>query len=187
MNDRNIIELYFARNENAIAETSLKYGPYCLAVAHNILDDREDEEESLNDTWLTAWNIIPPQRPKIFSAFLAKITRNISLNMLKKRNAKKRGGNLALVWDELAECIPSGENIEESFERSELIAFLEDFINTLPKAEHYAFLRRYWFGDTVLKIAEDLHITESKARSMLSKSRKKLFEKLSERGFLNER
>lgn len=108
MDDKQIIELYWQRNEDAIHETSLKYGSYCYSIAHNILSNNEDSEECVNDTWLKAWNSIPPQRPVHLKMFLAKITRNLSFDKYKAGKAAKRGnGEIAVVLDELSECLPS--------------------------------------------------------------------------------
>ena len=121
MDDSRIIELYWQRNADAIRETDRKYGPYCFAIARNILSSREDSEECVNDTWMAAWNAMPPQKPGRLQMFLAKITRNLSFNRYNAHTAKKRGGGeIALVLDELAECLASESNVENSMRRRNL-------------------------------------------------------------------
>lgn len=111
MNDDKIVDLYWIRSEDAITETSIKYGKYCYGIAYNILADAEDAEESVNDTYFDAWNTMPPHRPSALSAFLGKLTRRISIDRWRKRSAAKRGGELAAALDELNECVPSHENV----------------------------------------------------------------------------
>lgn len=113
MNDDKIVDLYWIRSEDAITETSIKYGKYCYGIAYNILADAEDAEESVNDTYFDAWNTMPPHRPSALSAFLGKLTRRISIDRWRKRSAAKRGGELAAALDELNECVPSHENVEQ--------------------------------------------------------------------------
>lgn len=125
MEDNAIIELYFARNEAAIAETEKKYSGYCGTVARNILNKREDEEECLNDTWLSAWNDIPPSRPRVFRAYLGRITRNLSLNILRRRGAGKRGG-LEVIFGELDEALPAADSVERELDGRELPCAVPD-------------------------------------------------------------
>ncbi|XBX10749.1 sigma factor (plasmid) [Enterocloster clostridioformis] len=121
MEDDSIVNLYWTRSENAISETSKKYGNYCYSIAYNILGNAEDADESVNDTYLDAWNNIPPHHPSILSTFLGKITRRISIDKWRSRNAKKRGGGeIVLVLDELSDCIPSNQNVEHEVEAAEL-------------------------------------------------------------------
>ena len=117
MKDEEIIDLFFARNEEAISETEKKYGKYCSYIANNILKNKEDTDECVSDTYLNAWNTIPPQRPSIFKAFLGKITRNLALNLYKKDHTQKRYHGIAIAIDELAECIPDEFDIEELMEK----------------------------------------------------------------------
>lgn len=182
MDDEAILCLYWARNEKAITETERKYRPYCGKIAGNILNSPEDEEECLSDTWLSAWNSIPPKRPKIFSVYLGKITRNLSLNIFKKRNAQKRGGYLSVSFDELSECIPARMSTEESAEHGELVSVLSSFIRTLKKTERFVFLRRYWYCDSIEQIAVSTGFSESKIKAMLFRSRKSLRSYLEKEG-----
>ena len=132
MDDKDIINLFFERNEMAIEATSNKYGGYCTYIAKNILKSEEDAKECVNDTYLNTWNAIPPTRPSIFSAFLGKITRNLAFNRYRRSHAEKRGGGeIALVLDELAECVSGSENVEQDIERQELIDAINSFLKTL--------------------------------------------------------
>ena len=122
MEDSAIIDLYWAREERALSETDAKYGGYCRSIAHNILKNREDSEECVSDTWLHAWNAMPPQRPSILSSFLGRITRNLSFDRCRRQNAEKRGGgSLPLALDELSECVPAPGRVEQALEARELI------------------------------------------------------------------
>lgn len=184
MDDKGIIDLYFDRSEKAISETAVKYGKYCFRIAFNILTDKEDSEESVNDTWLAAWNNIPPRVPAILSTFLGKITRNISLNRWKSRRAYKRGGGeVVIALDELDECISTGESAEESFERKELLRSVNRFLAGLPETERNIFVCRYWYLDSIQHIAEHFGFSESKVTSMLHRTRGKLRKHLEKEGF----
>lgn len=136
MDDNKIIELYFARNEAAVAETEKKYSGYCGAVARNILNKREDEEECLNDTWLAAWNDIPPSRPSVLRAYLGRITRNLSLNILRRRSAQKRGG-LEAILSELDEALPAADSVERELDGRELAAAVNEFVKELSPQEKF--------------------------------------------------
>lgn len=174
MNDTDIIELYFARSEEAIAETEKKYFGYCGAVARNILNKPEDEEECLDDTWLCAWNSIPPTRPKTLKTYLGRITRNLSLNMLRSRKTEKRGG-FDEVLGELAESIPDGgHSVENALDGKELAAAINNFLNTLSRRELYFFMRRYWYCDSLDKISEQSGVPKNKISSKLFRIRARL-------------
>ncbi len=136
MDDNKIIELYFARNEAAVAETEKKYSGYCGAVARNILNKREDEEECLNDTWLAAWNDIPPSRPSVLRAYLGRITRNLSLNILRRRSAQKRGG-LEAILSELDEALPAADSVERELDGRELAAAVNECVKELSPQENF--------------------------------------------------
>ena len=184
MDDKSIIDLYLDRSEQAISETSVKYGKYCFSIAFNILSDKEDSEESVNDTYLAAWNNIPPRVPSILSTFLGKITRNISLNRWKSRRAyKRRGGEVPLALDELEECISTGERVEETFEKKELLRSMNRFLDALPDTERNLFVCRYWYLDPIHDIAQRFGFTESKVTSMLHRIRGKLRKHLEKEGF----
>ena len=184
MDDKSIIDLYLDRSEQAISETSVKYRKYCFSIAFNILSDKEDSEESVNDTYLAAWNNIPPRVPSILSTFLGKITRNISLNRWKSRRAYKRGGGeVPLALDELEECISTGESVEDTFEKKELLRSMNRFLDALPDTERNLFVCRYWYLDPIHDIAQRFGFTESKVTSMLHRIRGKLRKHLEKEGF----
>ena len=185
--DKNIVDLYWERNENAITETANKYGKYCFSIAFNILSDTEDAEESVNDSYLNAWNSMPPHRPAILSAFMGKITRFVSLKKWRDKRAQKRGsGSIDLAYEELSECIPSNGAIEEALETQELAKIIDAFLDTLPAAEEKVFICRYWYFDSISAISNQFGFSESKVKSMLHRTRKKLLSKLIEEGAINE-
>lgn len=183
MDDKAIIDLYWTRSENAISETAAKYGGYCYTIAYNILSNREDSEESVNDTYLAAWNTMPPRRPSVLAAFLGKMTRYISLDHWKKRSRLKRGGGeTELCLEELEGCISGTESIENEMIRKETLASVNKFLDTLPETERKVFLCRYWYLDPVADIAQRFGFTESKTASMLHRTRGKLQKHLTKEG-----
>ena len=185
MEDSQIIDLYWQKNADAISETENKYGAYCFTIAENILHDMEDSEECVNDTWLHAWNAIPPQRPNAFRMFLAKITRNLSLDRLSTRNAEKRGGGeMALVLDELTECLAGEADAEAAYEARELEQIIRRFVRALPEREGNLFVRRYFFIEPAALIAKRYRLTENNVRVILSRVRKKLKQELMREGYL---
>ena len=187
MDDSRIIELYWQRSENAITETDKKYGAYCSTVAYNILQNREDAEECVNDTWLGAWDSIPPNRPSILRVFLAKITRNLSINRLEKRLAEKRGsGEESVVIDELEECLGDSTDVENIVETRELEEFIRRFVRKLPEREGNLFVRRYFFTDSIASISERYCISKNHVMVILSRTRKKLRKELMKDGFICE-
>ena len=150
MEDARIVDLYWARSETAIDETSAKYGKYCYAIAHNILANAEDADESVNDTYLAAWNSIPPQRPSVLSSFLGKITRRISIDKWRTRNAEKRGGGeIILALDELSDCVPSSRNVEQEVEAAILGKLIDNFEMSLPITVRRVYFCRYWYLDPI--------------------------------------
>ena len=185
MDDKKIIELYFMRNEHALDETASRYGKYCYSIARNILPSREDAEESVNDTYLDAWNSIPPHRPNSLALFLGKITRRISIDRWRRQNAKKRGGGeMALVLDELYQCIPDETDVEKEFEKRHLAQVINNFVKTLPAHEQKVFLCRYWYMDSVKSISRRFGYSESKVKSMLHRTREKLREEIRKEGYV---
>ncbi len=183
MEDSAIIDLYWARQERALEETAGKYGGYCRSIACNILFSPEDAEECVNDTWLRAWNAMPPQRPKILSAFLGKITRNLSLDRYKHSHAEKRGGGqLPIALEELGECISGKDCVEEELELRELSRLLDTFLRQLPQRECCIFLRRYWFVESIGEIARRYAMAEGSVKSTLFRTRRKLREYLEKAG-----
>ena len=184
MNDDDIVNLYWQRSEQAISETSRKYGKYCFSIAGNILGNREDAEECVNDTYHEAWKCIPPHRPAVLSTFLGKITRRISIDRLRRRNADKRGGGeMPLILDELQDCVASDEDIEQEYERRRLSDVVASFVRSLPETEQKIFLCRYWYLDPVSAICEQFGFSETKVKSMLHRTRTKLHRTLVKEGF----
>ncbi len=181
MEDRQIIDLYWERSENAISETDAKYGKYCHTIAFNILHNTEDSEECVNDTYLKAWNTIPTLRPERFSAFLAKITRNLSLHKYEHNTATKRTlSETAVALDELADCVPADERTEDVVDEMVLTEILNRFLTELSVENRKIFMRRYWYLSSIKEIAADFGMTESKIKMVLLRSRnalKKVLEK----------
>ena len=185
MPDDRIVELYWQRSESAIRETSDKYGDYCHHIAYNILYNREDTEESVNDTWLDAWNSMPPHKPSFLSTFLGKITRRISINRWRKKHAGKRGGGeMALVLDELEDCVSDPTDVEITIEQQEMARVIRAFLDAMPTIERRVFLKRYWYMESIAQIAKEFRFSESKTASMLHRTRKKLRAKLESEGYL---
>ena len=179
MEDSKIVALYWARSENAISETSSKYGKYCYTIAYNILSDKEDADESVNDTYMDAWNSMPPHRPSVLSTFLGKITRRISIDRCRTRNAAKRGGGaMALALDELSDCVPSSHDVFREIEITELAKTIDDFVMGLPATERHVFICRYWYLDPISTICEQFCFSQSKVKSMLQRTRGKLLSRL---------
>lgn len=183
MNDLQIVELYWRRSESAISETSLKYERFCHTIAYNILFSEEDSEECVNDTWLKAWYSIPPNKPSKLSAFLGRITRNLSLDRLRSRYALKRSGSEAtLALDELAECIPARAGIEAAMEARELGGLLNGFLEEMEPVARKILIRRYWFLSPVKEIASAYGVSESSVKVTLHRTRVKLREYLEKEG-----
>ena len=183
MNDNEIIGLYFSRAETAIGETDKKYGAYCRSVAFNILGSREDSEECVNDTYLKIWNAIPPKKPQHLGAFIARTARNCALDMRDRLSAAKRGGkNTASAFEELSECLPSGTDVEKQADDDELTAILDRFLGSLGYEKRMIFMKRYWHFYSVPEIANEMHISESKVKTTLFRTREKLKKYLEKEG-----
>ena len=179
MKDSQIVDLYWQRDETAISETEAKYGRFCFSIANNILHDDEDAKECVNDTYLGAWNAMPPHRPEMLSTFLGKITRRLSLKKWRDRSADKRGGgSVALSMEELEECIPSRQSADDSIAVAELTNIINEFLETLPVEERRVFLRRYWYFDSISDISARFGFGESKVKMMLKRTRDKLLVRL---------
>lgn len=173
MDDNRIIELYWQRSEDAIHQTSRKYGKYCYRIADNILADRQDSEECVNDTYLSAWNTIPPHRPGHLRAFLGRITRNLALNRHKQNTAKKRGGGqVELVFEELRDCIP-GQAVDHT-EDLVITDTLNRFLGALPARTRRIFLLRYWYFSSVAEIAKEFDMSESNVKVLMYRTRQEL-------------
>ena len=182
MDDRSIIDLYWQRDERAISETDAKYGPFCFSLARRILDQRQDAEECVSDTWLRAWNTMPPQRPNYLQQFLAKITRNLALDRWRVYHAGKRSA-LTVALEELEECLAVGGGVEEPLRQKELSEALDRFLYTLPARDRGVFLRRYFYVESTGEIAKRYGLKESNVLTILSRTRKKLKEQLRKEGF----
>ena len=184
MDDKSIVDLYFLRNEDAIGLTEEKYGPYCYSIAYNILCNREDAQESVNDTYMTAWNTIPPRRPSVLATFLGKITRHISIDRWRQRSAAKRGGGeVSLALEELSECVAGLENVELEYERKEIMKAYTRFLNDLPAVERRVFLGRYCYMESIEAIASKFGFSQSKVKMLLQRTRIKLRLRFEEEGY----
>lgn len=185
MEDSQIVDLYWERNEQAIRAAASKYGGYCYSIAYNILRSREDADESVNDIYLGAWNAMPPHRLNCLRTFLGKITRRVSLKKWRDEHRDKRGGDeVSLALEELSECIPSNASVEESVIAGELSARINRFVGTLAPTERQVFLCRYWYLDSIDKISADLCFGKSKVKSMLRRTRARLRADLEKEGVL---
>lgn len=185
MEEQTLLELYFARDEAALTHTAELYGSYCRSIAMGILRNAQDAEECVSDTWLHAWYAIPPQRPSRLGLFLGKITRNLSFDRYKANHAAKRGGGeLSLVLEELAECIPGGESPEDTLLQKDLVAAINAFLRQCSVSQRRCFLRRYYYAQPVEQIARSLGLSENHVSVLLYRTRKKLRSKLEQEGFL---
>lgn len=184
MEDSKIIELYFARNEQALAETDKKYGAYCFTLASSILNNWEDAEETVSDTYLNTWNAIPPKKPNVLKMFLAKITRNLAFSRWRKLSAEKRGGGtLELVLEELSGCLAAPEQVEDQLNARELAKMIRCFLNELPQREQDLFLRRYFFVEESDAIARRYGMKRATVLRTLSRTREKLKIYLTQEGY----
>ena len=184
MEDKAILDLYFARDELAITETDRKYGGYCYSVANRILNSNEDAEETLSDTLWKAWSTIPPYRPNFLKQFLAKITRNLAFSRWRKISAAKRGGGeTELVLEELADCIPGSEQIDDQLNIKELARVIRAFLDTLPERDQDIFLQRYFYVDDADTIAARHGIRRTNVNLILSRTRAKLKTYLTQEGY----
>ena len=185
MDDDKIVELYWQRNESAINETKVKYGNYCRSVAYRILNNNEDAEECENDTYLEVWKTIPPQKPKILSAYLGMIARQKAIDKWRKKTADKRGGGeFQLSLNELEYCISDKNIITEEIETKEIAGKISEFLRTLPSNECNVFLRRYWYFDSINDICKRYGYGQSKVKMMLKRTREKLVSYLEKEGML---
>ena len=183
MKDSEIVNLYWDRNEDALRQTQSKYGAYLSKVAYNILADFEDCKECVNDTYLRAWNSMPPHKPQRLSTFLGKITRNLAINQYKHYSAQKRGnGEAELILSELENCLPSDFTTEKAFDEALLIKAIEGFLQKESKERRIIFLKRYWYMCSVRKISDELKISEGKVKSVLFRQRTKLKQHLEKEG-----
>lgn len=185
MEDREIIGLFFSREEAAIDHTKEKYGSYCAAIAGNILGDHQDVEEILSDTWLRAWNTIPPKRPEHLKLYLARIARNLAFDRFRAdRRDKRGGGEMTLALEELKECLPAPGNPEEQLAARELQASINSFLRTLAPRDRDIFLLRYFSVESTNHIAQTFRLSEAGIRTVLSRTRRKLKDHLEKEGYL---
>ena len=183
MDDQHIIKLYFDRDEQAVAQTQAQYGKYCHTVAMNVLGNREDAEECVNDAYLHAWNAIPPEHPKQLGAYLASITRNLAINRYHANRRDKRGaGETAVALDELAECLADSADGATFADDVTLRDALNRFLRALPEPTRGIFMRRYWFVCPVADIAREYGMTESRVKMILHRTRNRLRDHLTQEG-----
>ncbi len=182
MEDQQIIELFFRRDEMALTETAKKYGSFCLRTAMNILTMREDAEECVNDTYHTAWNRIPPTKPDSFKAFLGRIVRNFSISKYRALHAKKRFNGLEVMLSELGDCIPAQESVERTLEARELSGYINAWLEGLGTEDRVLFVRRYWYGDEVRDLAENCGSTAAQMSQRMLRLRRRLKKFLTEKG-----
>lgn len=174
MEDVQIIELYYSRNENAISETDSKYGAFCHHIALNLLRIREDAEECVADTYHTAWDTIPPAYPASLRAFLGRIVRNLSINRFRKMTAQKRDCGMTVLLSELEDCLPANNTVELTFERRQLANIISDWLSALSADDCALFVRRYWSGETVNALAKKCGCTAGQMAQRMLRLRKSL-------------
>ena len=183
MEDRQIIELYWDRREQAIVESDRKYGAYCRSISRRILAVEEDAEECVNDTWLHAWNAMPPQRPGVLSAFFGKLTRNLSLDRWRRNRAAKRGGSqVELALHELGDCLPAPGGPEQALDEKETGRVISQFLRTQPELDRTLFVRRYWHMESIFDLAVRFQLRESQVKSRLFRTRRRLKAALEKEG-----
>ena len=181
MEDYEIVALFYKRDDAAITEAARRYGAYCRQIAMNVLGCEEDAMECINDTWLGAWNSIPPHRPAVLSAYLGKLTRRIAMHRLQMQTAQKRGGGeYAAALEELAELLPDEDTVESALSEAELARFIDRFVRTLPERERRIFVSRYFAAEPIKSLAERFGMTRSGIKAVLSRTRKKLKKQLEE-------
>lgn len=183
MEDVDIVQMFWDRNEDAISAADEKYRSYCYSISYNILHNRQDAEECVNDAYMKAWNAIPPNRPQVLSVFLGRIVRNLSFNRYQYLRADKRGGGeVDIVLDELAECLAAPQSVEGDMDRKELLLAINTFLEALAPQQRNLFVRRYWYADQVKEIAGRFGMTENHVSVTLSRLRRKLHDNLLKRG-----
>lgn len=183
MTDSEIVALYWKRSEEAIACTIQKYGRYLLQLAQNILHIREDAEECVNETYLSAWNQLPPDRPERLLPYLGRISRCLALNRLGYLHAQKRNADFTLLLSELEECLPAQDSVETQYEDKALAEALSAFLRQQREEDRTLFIRRYWYSDSIRDLAKRYGWRESKVKSQLFRIRKRLRQALEEEGF----
>jgi len=182
MNDNDILELYWDRDERAISETELKYGALCRSISFGILSDKGGAEECVNDSYMRLWNSIPPERPASLCAYLCRICRNLSIDRYNSLRREKRGGRSLALLDELSECIPTSHE-SEVCDRLALKEALDRFLASIEPVSRSVFMKRYWFCQRVKEISRDTGLSVSAVKMSLMRSRKKLKKELEKEGF----
>lgn len=183
MKERQIVALYWERNPRALLESQRQYGGYCYQIAWNVLENREDSDECVNDTWMRAWNAMPPQRPSRLSLFLGRITRNLALDRWREKRAERRGsGRTALALEELSECLTKGDSTWQEVEAHELTEAVSRFLETLPAPDRQLFLGRYWYCRSIGELSAIFSLRESAVKTRLFRLRGKLREFLEKEG-----
>ena len=181
IDDEKIIGLFFARSEQGIQELDNQYGTICRSLSYNIVNNRQDAEECVNDAYLGAWNAIPPARPNPLLSYLLKIVRNIPLKIYWRKEAAKRSSHYTIALEEIEACIADQKNIEEEIEVRELACIIESFLDTLTIENRVIFMRRYWFSDSYKDIAEFVGLSEKNISVRLTRIREKMKQYLIER------
>lgn len=183
MEDREIVELFWARDEGAIPAAQERYGARLTALTERLLGSSQDAEECVNDTWLRAWNAMPPQRPGILSAFFAKLTRNLSLDRWRRERAAKRGGSQTeAALHELEDCLPDRHGPEEQLEAGETAALISAFLRAQPELDRRLFVRRYFYLESVAALAARFRLTQGQVKSRLHRTRGRLKQALEQEG-----
>lgn len=182
IDDEKIVELFFERSEEAIQELGNKYGKVCHRLSYNIVNNRQDAEECVNDAYLGAWNAIPPEKPDPLLTYLCKIVRNISLKLYYRKEAAKRSSTYTIAMEEIESCIAAPNTVETEFEARELARIIESFLDTLTVENRVIFMRRYWFSDSCKDIAGLVGLTEKNITVRLTRIRKKMKKYLTEKG-----
>ena len=182
MEDEKIIALYWSRDQQALGESQRKYGAFCLRLSENILASREDAEECVSDTWLRAWDTMPPQRPNSLRAYLSRICRNLSLDRWRAKRAQKRGEGLEVLLEELEDCVPAVPSAEAAAESREITRCIDQWLGTLEQEDRTAFLRRYWYGQQVKELAKQAGCAPQKMAQRLYRLRQSLRRALEEEG-----
>ncbi len=180
--DEKIVDLFFKRSEQAIWELDSKYGKFCRRLSYNIVNNRQDAEECVNDAYLGAWNAIPPEKPDPLLTYLCRIVRNISLKMYHRKEAAKRSSTYTIAMEEIEACIAAPNMVETEFEARELARIIESFLDTLTAENRVIFMRRYWFSDSCKDIAEFVGLSEKNITVRLTRIRKKMKKYLIEKG-----
>ena len=184
MDDSKIIDLFFERSEEAIVELSKKYGAVCMKVSMNILNDKMDAEECVNDAYFAAWNTIPPEKPNPLLTFLCRIVRNLSVNLYRKKNAQKRKSNYDLCAEELENLLSADNGADDAHSEEELAVYIDEFLDSLSRTDCMIFVRRFWYVDSYKDIAKATGLREGAVRTRLSRTKAALKVFLEKKGVI---